>query len=43
MHTRRDFLKLSALFTATAAMPLLQACGKRTAMQKPLQNKPKKS
>ncbi|MDK4544856.1 ABC transporter substrate-binding protein [Kingella kingae] len=33
MHTRRDFLKLSALFTATAAMPLLQACGKRAATQ----------
>ncbi|WP_254000335.1 ABC transporter substrate-binding protein [Kingella kingae] len=34
MHTRRDFLKLSALFTATAAMPLLQACGKRAATQR---------
>ena len=33
MHTRRDFLKLSALFTATAAIPLLQACGKRAATQ----------
>lgn len=33
MHTRRDFLKLSALFTATAALPLLQACGKRAAAE----------
>ncbi|MDO4907000.1 ABC transporter substrate-binding protein [Neisseria sp.] len=30
MHTRRDFLKLSALFGA-AALPLLQACSKRAA------------
>ncbi len=31
MHTRRDFLKLSALFGAAAALPLLQACSKRAA------------
>ncbi|MDO4696378.1 MAG: ABC transporter substrate-binding protein [Neisseria sp.] len=31
MHTRRDFLKLSALFGATAALPLLQACSRRAA------------
>ncbi|MDO4641216.1 MAG: ABC transporter substrate-binding protein [Neisseria sp.] len=29
MHTRRDFLKLSALFSAAAALPLLQACSNR--------------
>lgn len=33
MYTRRDFMKLSALFTASAALPLLQACGKNAAMQ----------
>lgn len=33
MQTRRDFLKLSALFTATAAMPFLQACKQRAAAQ----------
>ncbi|MDO5058915.1 MAG: ABC transporter substrate-binding protein [Neisseria sp.] len=31
MHTRRDFLKLTALFGATAALPLLQACSRRAA------------
>lgn len=29
--TRRDFLKLSALFGASAALPLLQACSRRAA------------
>ena len=33
MYTRRDFMKLSTLFTASAALPLLQACGKNAAMQ----------
>ena len=33
MYTRRDFIKLSTLFTATAALPLLQACGKNAAMR----------
>lgn len=33
MYTRRDFMKLSALFTASAALPLLQACGKNAAMR----------
>lgn len=33
MHTRRDFLKLSALFTASAALPLLQACTQRAAAE----------
>lgn len=31
MHTRRDFLKLSALFAAAGALPLLQACSQRAA------------
>ncbi|UOP05024.1 ABC transporter substrate-binding protein [Conchiformibius kuhniae] len=31
MHTRRDFLKLSALFGASTALPLLQACSRRAA------------
>lgn len=29
MYSRRDFLKLTALFSATAAMPLLQACSQK--------------
>lgn len=33
MHSRRDFLKLSALFTASAALPFLQACRQRAAAQ----------
>ena len=33
MYTRRDFIKLSTLFTATAALPLLQACGKNAVMR----------
>ncbi|MDO4998519.1 MAG: ABC transporter substrate-binding protein [Neisseria sp.] len=33
MHTRRDFLRLSALFGASAAMPLLQACSQRVSEQ----------
>lgn len=31
MLSRRELLKLSALFTASAALPLLQACGERAA------------
>lgn len=33
MHSRRDFLKLSALFTSAVALPLLQACSRRAAAQ----------
>ncbi len=29
MPSRREFLKLAALFTAAGSLPLLQACGQR--------------
>ncbi len=31
MRSRRDFLKLAALFSAAGALPLLQACGRQAA------------
>ncbi len=31
MPSRREFLKLAALFTAAGSLPLLQACGQRAA------------
>ena len=33
MTSRRDFLKLAALFSTAGSLPLLQACGRRAEQQ----------